>query len=83
VPFPARATSLAATATAAVASALTYRFLPGRVATHFDAVGRPDRYASRVRAAISLPAVMAGMTLLNGGLGGGPGGRDRAGTRVH
>jgi len=75
--FPSRATSLAVTATAAVASALAYPFLPNRVATHFDADGQPDRYGSRATAALTLPAVMKGLTVVNDRLGAWPGGRDR------
>lgn len=75
--FPSRATSLAATATATVASALAYPFLPDRVATHFDADGRPDRYGSRTGAAITLPALMVGLSVVNDRLGAWPGGRDR------
>ena len=75
--FPSRATSRAATATAAVASALAYPFLPSRVATHFNVDGQPDGYGSRAAAALSLPAVMLGMTVLNDRLGAWPGSRDR------
>jgi uncharacterized membrane protein len=75
--FPSRTTSLAATATAAVASAVAYPFLPNRVATHFDVDGRPDRYSSRTSAALTLPAVMGGLTILNDRLGAWPGSRDR------
>jgi uncharacterized membrane protein len=75
--FPSRTTSLAATATAAVASALAYPFLPERVATHFDLDGRPDRYGSRVAAALTLPAMMGGLTVLNDRLGAWPGSQDR------
>ncbi|MGI8825328.1 MAG: DUF1648 domain-containing protein, partial [Chloroflexota bacterium] len=75
--FPSRATSLATTATAAVASALAYPFLPNRVATHFNADGQPDRYGSRATAALTLPAVMVGMKILNDRLGAWPGSRDR------
>jgi uncharacterized membrane protein len=74
--FPSRTTSLTTTATAAVASAVAYPFLPNRVATHFDAEGRPDRYGSRANAAVSLPAVMAGLTIANDHLGAWPGSRD-------
>lgn len=75
--FPSRATSRAATATATVASALAYPFLPNRVATHFDMDGRPDRSGSRAAAALTLPATMSGLLLLNDRLGAWPGGRDR------
>jgi uncharacterized membrane protein len=75
--FPSRATSLAATATAAAASALAYPFLPSRVATHFDEDGRPDRYSSRISAALTYPALMLGLTLFNDRLGAWPGGHDR------
>ena len=74
--FPSRTTSLAATATAAVASALAYPFLPKRVATHFDDEGRSDRYGSRLAAAITFPAIMAALTIANDRLGGWPGSRD-------
>lgn len=75
--FPSRTISLAATATAALASGLTYPFLPERVATHFNAEGKPDRYGSRVSAALTLPAVMGGLALANDRLGTWPGGHDR------
>lgn len=75
--FPSRTTSLAATTTAAAASALTYPFLPNRIATHFDADGRPDRYSSRTSAAVLFPIMMLGMNVLNDRLGAWPGGRDR------
>ncbi|MDQ2740914.1 MAG: DUF1648 domain-containing protein, partial [Chloroflexota bacterium] len=75
--FPSRTTSLAATTTAAAASALTYPFLPNRIATHFDADGRPDRYSSRASAAVLFPTMMLGMQVLNDHLGAWPGGRDR------
>lgn len=72
-----RTTSRGAIVTAAIVSALAYPFLPGRVATHFDADGRPDRYGSRARAALTLPALMLGMSVLNDRLGAWPGGRER------
>lgn len=75
--FPPRTTSLAATATAAAASVIAYPFLPRRVATHFDADGRADRYSSRTAAALTLPAVMMAFTIVNRSLGGWPGGGDR------
>ena len=75
--FPSRTTSRIATATAAGASALAYPFLPERVATHFDAEGRPDGYSSRTFAAVLFPAMMLGIQLLNDRLGAWPGGRDR------
>lgn len=75
--FPSRTTSLAATATAAVASSLAYPFLPHRVATHFDEDGRADRYGSRAAAALTMPAVMGGLIVVNDRLGAWPGGRDR------
>ncbi len=75
--FPPRTTSLVATATAAAASILAYPFLPDRVATHFDAGGRPDRYRARTIAAFGLPSVMVGIALLNDRLGNWPGARDR------
>jgi uncharacterized membrane protein len=75
--FPSRTTSLAATATAVVASALAYPFLPDRVATHFDADGRPDGYGSRAAAALRSPAMMGGLIAVNDRLGAWPGGRDR------
>lgn len=78
--FPSRATSLAIPATAAVTSALVYPFLPERVATHFDADGRADRYGSRLSAALTLPAVMAGLAAVNDHLGAWPGGKDREDT---
>jgi uncharacterized membrane protein len=75
--FPSRATSRAATMSAALASALTYPFLPDRVATHFDVDGKPDRYGSRLSAALGLPAVMVALQLFNDHLGAWPGGQDR------
>lgn len=75
--FPARAASSAATATAAIASALAYPFLPTRVATHFDMDGRPDGYNSRAAAAVTLPATMLGIEIFNDRLGRWPGERDR------
>jgi immunity protein, SdpI family len=75
--FPPRTTSLAATATAAAASAIAYPFLPRRVATHFDADGQADRYSSRAAAALTLPAVMTAFTVVNRRLGGWPGSKDR------
>jgi uncharacterized membrane protein len=75
--IPSRPISLAVTAVAAVASAAAYPFLPSRVATHFDLDGRPDRYGSRLGAALTLPTVMAGLTIVNDRLGAWPGGRDR------
>ncbi len=78
---PARTISLAATATAAVASASAYPFSPPRVATHFDVTGRPDRYSSRTSAVLMLPAVMAGLTIVNDRFGAWPGGHDREDTR--
>jgi uncharacterized membrane protein len=74
---PSRTTSTIATATAAVASALAYPFLPNRVATHFDAEGHPDRYSSRLAAAVLFPAIMAGIQLINDRLGAWPGASDR------
>ncbi len=75
--FSFRTISIAATATAAVASAATYPFLPKRVASHFDEDGRADRFSSSASAAVTLPIVMAVMTVVNDRLGGWPGGRDR------
>jgi uncharacterized membrane protein len=74
---PFRTISRAATATAAVASALAYPFLPRRVATHFDEQGHPDRYRSRTAAVVSFPATMLGIQVLNDRLGSWPGGEDR------
>jgi len=74
---PSRTTSLAATSIAAAASALAYPFLSDRVATHFDVDGRPDRYSSRLTAALALPAMMGGIMVLNDRLGSWPGSRDR------
>ncbi len=75
--FPSRTVSLAATASAALASGLMYPFLPERVATRFDDDGKPDRSSSRASAALTLPAVMGGLALVNDRLGAWPGGRDR------
>jgi len=74
---PSRSTSLAVTAAAAAASVLVYPFLPKKVATHFDDEGRPNGYGSRLSAALTLPAVMAGLLIANDRLGGWPGGKDR------
>lgn len=74
--FPSRTTSRVAAAAAAVASILAYPFLPKRVATRFDAEGRPSRYSSRTSAAVLLPAMMLGMPVLNDRLGNWPGSRD-------
>lgn len=71
--FPSRA----ATISAALASALTYPFLPDRVATHFDVDGKPHRYGSRLSAALGLPAVLVMLQLVNDRLGAWPGGQDR------
>jgi uncharacterized membrane protein len=60
-----------------VASAVAYPFLPDRVATQFDAEGRPDGYSSRTSAAVLFPAMMLGIQVLNDRLGTWPGGRDR------
>ncbi len=68
--------SLAATATAAVASALTYPFLPKRAAIHFDVDGQPERYSSRTSAVATFPALMAGLVVANDRLGAWPGGQD-------
>jgi uncharacterized membrane protein len=75
--FPSRTTSRVAAALAGAASILAYPFLPKRVATHFDAEGRPDRYRSRTSAAVGFPAMMLGIQVLNDRLGGWPGGQDR------
>lgn len=75
--FPSRTVSWAANAAAVVSSALAYPFLPKRVATHFDPDGQPDRYGSRVSVALTVPAMMAGLDVVNDRLGAWPGGRDR------
>jgi len=75
-PAPRTLSFLAPTA-GAVASALAYPFLPEQVATHFDAAGQPDRYSSRVNAALTMPAMMAALDLANMLFGVWPGGRDR------
>lgn len=72
-----RVTARAATAGAAIASALAFPFLPERVATHFDPDGRPDRLGSRASAALMVPAMMIGFSALNDCIGGWLGGRDR------
>lgn len=83
---PDRTLARAATMVAVLASAAAYPFLPGRVPTHFDQDGRPDRYGSRLAAALGLPAVMAGLMALNDRFGSWPGKRDRedegSGTRA-
>jgi uncharacterized membrane protein len=73
--LPPRTTPILAIAVAA--SALTYPFLPRRVATHFDARGRPVRYSARSVAVLTSPAMMAALALLNERLGAWPGARDR------
>lgn len=70
VPF--RTISRAATVTAAA-----YPFLPERVATRFDAEGRPRGASSRMSAAVLFPAMMLGLQVSNHRLGAWPGGRDR------
>ena len=75
--FSPRTTSFAATAIAVAASVLAYPFLPKRVATHFTAKNRPERYSARASAVLRLPAVMAGVAILNDRLGAWPGARDR------
>jgi uncharacterized membrane protein len=75
--FPTRSTARVATAAGAAASALAYPFLPRRVATHFDARGRPDRYAARFIAVLRSPAVMATLALMNERFGAWPGALDR------
>lgn len=69
--------SRAATATAAIASAFAYPLLPERVATRFDTDGQPNRFSSRLSAAVMLPATMVGLSFLNDRIGGWPGGGDR------
>ncbi len=75
--LPSHAASWSAIAAAAVASAVAYPFLPDRVATHFDEDGRPDRYSPRTRAALSLPVLMSGLSIVNDRFGGWPGTNDR------
>jgi uncharacterized membrane protein len=75
--FPFRTISFVTAATAAAGSALAYPFLPDRVASRFDAEGRPTGYRSRLSAAVQLPAMMLGLQVLNDRLGGWPGGQDR------
>jgi len=72
-----RTASRASTAAAAMASALAYPFLHQRVASHFDANGRFDRYSSRATVAITFPAMMTGLSIINDRLGAWPGGQDR------
>jgi uncharacterized membrane protein len=74
---PFRTISRAATLTAATASALAYPFLPRRIATRFDADGRPNRYSARTPATVLFPAMMLGIQVVNDRLGAWPGGRDR------
>jgi len=74
---PSRSASRTAIVAAAVASAVAYPFLPDRVATHFDAEGRPDGYSSRTSAAVRFPVMLLGIQVLNDRLGTWPGGRDR------
>ena len=45
-------------------SAALYGRLPAQVATHFNAAGAPDGYASRMHAAFGLPAFYVGIILL-------------------
>jgi uncharacterized membrane protein len=75
VPF--RVVSRSVTVAAATASALAYSHLEPRVATHFDEEGKPDRYSSRIGAAVGLPGLMLGLTVANRLLGGWPGSADR------
>lgn len=75
--IPSRTASRTAIVAAAVASAAAYPFLPDRVATRFDADGRPTKYSSRMSAAALFPAVMLGIQSLNVWLGAWPGVRDR------
>ncbi|HZU12249.1 MAG TPA: DUF1648 domain-containing protein [Chloroflexota bacterium] len=75
--LPARTISRLATAIAAGTSLAAYPFLPDRVATHFDAEGRPNGYSSRTLAAVLMPAMMLGLQVLNDRLGSWPGGGDR------
>lgn len=75
--LPGRTLSLNATAAAALASALSYRFLPERVATHFTLDGEPDRFGSRRSAALGVPLMMAALTAANELVGSWPGERDR------
>ncbi len=77
MPPPFRAISRATTVSAAVASALAYPFLPGRVVTRFDVDGRPHGYSSRTSAAVLFPTLMLGLQVLNGQVGAWPGERDR------
>jgi uncharacterized membrane protein len=74
---PSRTASLTAIGAAAVASAVAYPFLPSRVATRFDAEGRPTRYSSRMSAATLFPSMMLGIQLFNDRLGAWPGSHDR------
>lgn len=75
--IPSRTASRVAIAAAAVASAAAYPFLPDRVATRFDAEGRPTKYSSRMSAAVLFPAMMLGIQSVNDWIGAWPGGRDR------
>jgi uncharacterized membrane protein len=72
-----RLISRAATATAAAASALAYSRLEPRVATHFNDEDKPDRYSSRMGAALGLPGVMVGLSVGNRLFGAWPGSSDR------
>lgn len=74
---PFRALIIAADLVAFLASALAYPSLPGRVATHFDDAGRPDRYGSRTSAAFTFPAMMTALAAIGGRLAMWPGRRDR------
>lgn len=84
--FPSRAISLGAATAAAAASAVAYPFLPDRVATHFTIDGAPDRFGSRVSAAVTLPAIMFALKAANDHLAAWPGSHDRdepdSGTRA-
>lgn len=66
-----------ATAIAAVASLVALPRLPERVAMHFDLDGRPDRFGSRLSAAVTLPALVAALIVANDRIGAWPGAQDR------
>jgi uncharacterized membrane protein len=72
-----RTTWIGAPAIAAAASALAYPRLPQRVATHFGATNRPDRFSARTMAVLRAPALMAAIAIANDRFGGWPGARDR------
>jgi uncharacterized membrane protein len=69
--------SLVSVIAATVVSVVAFPFLPEHVPTHFDADGEPDRYSSRLSAAVSMPVFMAALHVAGRVFGGWPGMHDR------